>query len=190
MVEGGGSKTWAQARRWIYQHPAESKKIMTALTDLIIKYLICQFDAGASVLQVFDTNGGELPPSLYDELCVPDLLRIAREVKASRPDVLLVVFPKDVWNLQLFAESEYDVVGVSWKDDPKRVRQLLPGKILQGNLDPAVLLTGNEEDISREVKRMFAAFGKEGYIANLGHGMMPEMNPEMANMFLEAVKSQ
>jgi len=190
MVEGGGSKTWAQARRWIYQNPKESKELMSALTDLIIKYLICQFDAGASVLQVFDTNGGELPPNIYAEICVPDLLRIADEVKRHRPEAILVVFPKDVVDLEIFGNSKYDVVGVSWKDEPSRVRGILPGKILQGNLDPAVLLTQDSDVIRAEVKKMMEAFGKGRYICNLGHGMMPEMNPEMAEMFLRAVKSQ
>ena len=101
--------------------------MLTALTDLIIKYLVCQYDAGASLLQVFDTNGGELPPALYAKLCVPDLLRIADEVKRQRPEAVLVVFPKDVVDLEIFESSKYDVVGVSWKDDPVRVRKLWPG---------------------------------------------------------------
>ena len=189
MVEGGGSKTWAAARTWVYRHRSDTERVMHAITDIVVEYLVKQYDAGASILQVFDTNGGELPPALYNELCVPGLLEIAARVKRQRPDALLMAFPKDVLDLQLFAESQYDVIGVSWKDHPERARNLLPGKTLQGNLDPAVLLSNDREVIQREVWNMMDKFGTERYIANLGHGMMPEMNPEMAKWFLEAVKS-
>ena len=190
MVEGGGSKTWAQARRWVYAHPAETRYILSALNDVIVEYLVGQFDAGASILQVFDTNGGELPPKLYQELCVPGLLDIAARVKALRPEALLMVFPKDVYALESFGDSQYDVVGVSWKDDPERVRRILPGKVLQGNLDPAVLLSNDKQIIKRQVVEMLNSFGTGSHIANLGHGMMPEMNPDMARWFLEAVKER
>jgi uroporphyrinogen decarboxylase len=188
MVEGGGSRSWTESRAWLYKHPSESRKVLTAITNTIIEYLVMQIDSGAELLQVFDTNAGELPPSIYDEFIVPDLLRIAQEVKAQRPNVSLICFPKDCTNLKPFNESEYDVISISWKTDPVKARSELPNKVLQGNMDPAVLYAGDSV-IRKTVHEMIKNFGRDKYIANLGHGMMPDMNPEMAASFINAVKS-
>ena len=188
MVEGGGSRAWTESRAWLYRHPAESRMLLTAITDTVIEYLVMQIDAGAELLQVFDTNAGELPVSVYEEFVVPDLLRIAREVKARRPGkASLICFPKDCSNLAPFDQSEYDVISISWKTSPSVARAALPSKVLQGNLDPAVLYAGDAA-IRTKVNSMIAQFGREKYIANLGHGMMPDMNPEMAESFIKAVK--
>ena len=188
MVEGGGSRSWTESRAWLYKHPKESRLLLTAITDTIIDYLVMQIDSGAELLQVFDTNAGELPPAVYEEFVVPDLLRIAQEVKAKRPHVSLICFPKDCMNLKPFNQSAYDVVSISWKTDARKARAELPDKVLQGNMDPAVLYAGDDV-IRRTVHEMISKFGKEKYIANLGHGMMPDMNPEMAQSFINAVKS-
>jgi uroporphyrinogen decarboxylase len=188
MVEGGGSRNWTESRAWLYRHPTESRLLLTAITDTIIDYLIMQIDSGAQLLQVFDTNAGELPPSVYEEFVIPDLLRIAKAVKAARPGISLVAFPKDCQNLKPFNDSQYDVIGVSWKTDPRRARAECPDKVLQGNLDPAVLYAGDAV-IREKVAEMVKKFGREKYIANLGHGMMPDMKPEMAQSFINAVKS-
>jgi len=188
MVEGGGSRSWTDSRSWLYKHPEESRKILTAITDIIIEYLVMQIDSGAELLQVFDTNAGELPPAVYEEFIVPDLLRIADEVKSQRPHVSLICFPKDCTNLKPFNESAYDVISVSWKTDAAKARAELPSKVLQGNMDPAVMYAGDAV-IRKTVHEMIARFGREKYIANLGHGMMPDMKPEMAQSFINAVKS-
>lgn len=233
MIEGGGSKTWSRAKKWLYCHPAESKKLLTALTDLIIEYLIRQFDAGASLLQVFDTNAGELPTRLYENFCVPDLKRIAATIKERRPAALLTVFPKDA-ALEPFDDSQYDVVGVqifcrsvfsterlscedfhhagkairselshfvpsfchincgllqvSWKQTPEYARRACPTKVLQGNLDPVVLYS-NKDIIATETDKMMSGFGGSRHIANLGHGMLPDLTPEGLGAFLDAVKA-
>jgi uroporphyrinogen decarboxylase len=189
MVEGGGSRSWTESRAWLYKYPSESRKILTAITDTIIEYLVMQIDAGAELLQVFDTNAGELPPSVYQDFVVPDLKRIASEVKSRRPNkASLICFPKDCVDLRPFNDSDYDVISVSWKTAAKTARMQCPDKVLQGNMDPAVLYAGDAA-IRDTVKRMISEFGRERYIANLGHGMMPDMNPEMAASFINAVKS-
>ena len=188
MVEGGGSRSWTESRAWLYKHPAESRMMLTAITNVVIDYLVMQIDAGAELLQVFDTNAGELPPDVYAEFIVPDLLRIAREVKKQRPGkASMIVFPKDSTDMRPFNSSEYDVVSVSWKTSPTVARQQCPDKVLQGNMDPAVLYAGDAV-IRKTVAKMMNEFGREKYIANLGHGMMPDMTPEMAGSFIKAVK--
>lgn len=188
MVEGGGSRSWTESRAWLYKHPKESRMVLDAITNTVIDYLVMQIDAGAELLQVFDTNAGELPPSVYAEFVVPDLLRIAKEVKAKRPGrASLICFPKDCVDLRPFNASEYDVISVSWKTAAKTARMQCPDKVLQGNMDPAMLYAGDAA-IKATVKNMIAEFGRERYIANLGHGMMPDMNPGMAQSFINAVK--
>ena len=187
MVEGGGSRNWTESRAWLYKHPQESKMLLKAITDLVIEYLVMQIDSGAELLQVFDTNAGELPPSVYEEFILPDLLRIAESVKQQRPHCSLICFPKDCINLKPFNSSLYDVISISWKTCPLVARESLPSKVLQGNLDPAVLYAGDAV-IQAKVKEMIEKFGREKYIANLGHGMMPDMNPDMVQSFINAVK--
>lgn len=184
MIEGGGSKGWAKARRCVYTHRETTRKVLSAITDICIEYLVGQYDAGAALLQVFDTNAGELPQHVYHELCVPDLKRIAESVKARRPEALLTIFAKDA-DLRPFDNSQYDVVGVSWKQCPRAARSACPSKVLQGNLDPVVLFS---DRIVAETRQMMAAFGAGRYIANLGHGMLPDLTPEALGEFIQTVK--
>nr|AKG25422.1 HemE [Hematodinium sp. SG-2015] len=189
MVEGGGSRTWSKAKSWLYSREDEVLTILRAIRDICIAYLIKQYDAGASLLQVFDTNAGELPPHVYEKLIVPDLLHIAMEVKRQRPAALLSMFPKDA-PLTLFNDSDYDVIGVSWKTPVATAIAQCPNKTLQGNLDPCVLLAP-EDIIKPAVTTMCDEFRKAaGYICNLGHGMMPEHTPEALRAAIDAAKGR
>ncbi|KAF4695633.1 hypothetical protein FOZ63_000183 [Perkinsus olseni] len=190
MVEGGGSKTWSKARAWLYSYPEDAKRVMAAITDICIEYLVNQYDAGAKILQVFDTNGGEITPDCYLEFCLENFKRIPVEVKRQRPDALLIGFPKDVQDLTLFEDSAYDAISVTWRKRAEEARRELPGKVLQGNLDPAMLYSPAAV-VKEAVEANVNAFGggRSKYIANLGHGMMPDMTPEMAGNFIDAIKS-
>lgn len=197
MVEGGGSKTWAKARVSFYKRVAADPDFLKPLEDVIVQYLIGQYDAGADVLQIFDTNADELPASIYGEIVMAGLVRIVKSIKAARPDALVAVFPKDYRGNQGLGELALvsDVLGVGWKEPignfADRVEKAVGCErmpVIQGNLDPAMLLTGDKVLIEEAVKEMRAAMQGRSWIANLGHGMMPEMNPMMAKMFLETVK--
>ena len=185
MIEGGGSKTWEHAKRWLYEHPEESKKWLRAISDIIVKYLVKQYDAGAPILQVFDTNAGEVPPALYEKFMVDDLKYIAAEVKRQRPHALMSIFPRN-GPLAPFNDSAYDIIGVSWTVAPEQARRECPDKILQGNLDPVALFSSDDE-IKSNVDGMMHRFGTSKYIANLGHGMMPNHTPRGAKAFVDAV---
>merc|ERR1711908_176666 len=129
--------------------------------------------------------GGEIPPNLYEEFCVPDLKYIAEEVKRQRPEALLTIFPKD-GELSKFNDSAFDVVGVSWSTSPKQARAWCPSKTLQGNLDPHVLYAHTRQ-VKERTADMVAAFGKQKYIANLGHGMLPSHPVEGPQAFMDAI---
>lgn len=187
MVEGGGSRTWSKAKSWLYKDEKTVIGILRALRDICINYLIKQYDAGASMLQVFDTNAGELPPHIYERLIVPDLLHIAAEIKRERPHAVLSMFPKDA-ALAPFNDSKYDVIGVSWKTSVADAIAQCPNKTLQGNLDPCVLFAP-EDTIKEAVTAMCKSFQPAaGHICNLGHGMMPEHTPEALRAAIDAAK--
>jgi len=185
MVEGGAVRSFGQAKKWLYLYPEESRKLLAALRDIIVEYLVGQYDAGAPLLTVFDTNCGEVPPSVYEDFCVKDLKYIATEVKRRRPHALLTIFPKD-GEIGVFNDSDYDVVGVSWTTSPGEARRQCPDKTLQGNLDP-FLLYADPALIRAETARMAKEFGSQRYIANLGHGMLPTHPVEGPQAFMEGI---
>jgi len=161
--------------------------LMSALREIIVEYLVGQYDSGAPLLTVFDTNCGEVPPSVYEEFCVADLKYIATEVKRRRPNALMSVFPKD-GEIATFNDSDYDVVGCSWTTSPARARRDCPDKTLQGNLDP-YLLYADPAVIRERAARMVREFGVDKYICNLGHGMMPTHPTEGPQAFHDGVNS-
>lgn len=187
MVEGGAVRSFDTAKKWLYLYPEASRKLLKSLRDIVVEYLVGQFDSGAPLLTVFDTNCGEVPPSIYQEFCVPDLKHIATEVKRRRPTALITIFPKD-GEMGVFNDSDYDVVGVSWKASPTHARAQCPDKTLQGNLDPH-LLYADPAQIRERAAAMVKEFGVHRYISNLGHGMLPTHPVEGPAAYMEGVDS-
>lgn len=192
MIEGGGSNTHSKAKRWLYRHPEASHMLLRMLTDVIVEYLLGQVTAGAQALQVFESHAGILGPVEFKEFSLPYLRDIARRVKdklkESGQDVPMIVFAKDAhYGLEDLSQSYYEVVGLDWTIDPRSARERTGGKVsLQGNMDPCALYAPKER-ISDIVKKMLEGFGTRGYIANLGHGLYPDMDPENVGAFVEAV---
>ena len=189
MIEGGGSKTFARSKTWLYRHAAESQALLQQITDVLVPYLVGQIDAGAQAVQVFDSWAGLLSPTAFRTFALPYLRQIAERVKAARPDVPLIVFAKGAhYALDDLAATDYDVIGLDWTMDPQAARQAVGDRAaLQGNLDPSALYAP-PETIREEVRRMLTSFGPRGHIANLGHGMHPDHDPEHARAFVEAVQ--
>jgi len=188
MVEGGGSKSYRAARRWLYRHPDASKALLQRTTDVIVEYLIGQVDAGAQMLQVFDSWAGLHGPETFRSFCLPYLDDIATRVKNVHPDVPLVVFAKGAhYAVDALAETDYDVLSLDWTMAPQVTREAVRDRaVLQGNLDPCALYAP-PDTLRREVQHMLAGFGPHHHIANLGHGMLPDHDPEHARVFVEAV---
>ena len=178
MVEGGGSKLFKEVKTWIYKWPVESQKLLEKITAVCIEYLALQVQAGAQILQVFDSWAGELSPSTFDEFSLPYLKEIADKLPKRLSElgltkVPLVVFAKGAWfALDKLCQIGYDVVGLDWLHDPAEAMKIANGRVvLQGNADPGVLY-GGREAITKVVEKMVKGFGggKGGWIANLGHG--------------------
>ncbi|GBD00779.1 Uroporphyrinogen decarboxylase [bacterium HR18] len=188
MIEGGGSKTFSQAKGWLYGAPEASHQLLSLLTEVLVEFLTAQIDAGAQVIQVFDSWAGVLSPDLYRTFALPYLRRIAEEVGKARPGVPRIVFARGAHaTLDELAASGYDVVGIDWTVDPRQARQITQDRVaLQGNLDPCALYA-DLKTIRRLTHQMLEAFGPRGHIANLGHGLHPTHDPEHVRAFVEAV---
>jgi uroporphyrinogen decarboxylase len=197
MVEGGGSKTLQKAKTWIFKHPEESKAFLTRIADVCVEYLVGQIRAGAQLIQIFDSWAGELSPYDFQQFSYPTLKQISTNVRQrlsqeGLPSVPMILFAKGAnYALGFLAEnSGYDVLGLDWLIDPEEARRAVGDKVaLQGNLDPNVLY-GGKDAIETAVKRMCEGFGKGkgGWIANLGHGITPGVDPEDLRWFFECVR--
>lgn len=179
MVEGGGSKIFKQTKTWIFKYGKESKALLHKIAVLCVEYLAQQVVAGAQILQVFDSWAGELSPASFKEFALPYLEHIANHLPARLKElgqeaVPMVVFAKGAWYaLDELCQTKYDVIGLDWLHEPKEAYAVAQkyGKVLQGNADPGVLYGGHEA-ITKVVENMVKGFGggKQGWIANLGHG--------------------
>ncbi len=186
MVEGKGSKTWEKAKQFAYTQPLLAHQLLQKITQITISYLKLQARAGADTVQVFDSWAGSLSPADFKIFAQPYLLQIADALKDEVP---VILFPKGSWYaLKELSESSAAGIGIDWCIAPEFARQLTNNKIvLQGNFDPAKLLAPIPE-IKKAVKEMIDAFGVQNYIANLGHGITPNIPVDHARAFVDAVK--
>lgn len=186
MVEGKGSKTWEKAKEFAYTQPVVAHNLLEKITAITIDYLKAQVQAGADVVQVFDSWAGSLSPQDFKTFAQPYLLKIAAGLKDHAP---VILFPKGTWHaLGDLSNSGASGIGIDWCISPQTARAMAGDNItLQGNFDPAMLLAPITE-IRKAVKEMINGFGKQRYIANLGHGIMPNVPVDHAKAFVEAVK--
>lgn len=184
MVEGRGSKTFSTAKKMLYVEPELSHRLLKMITQSTINYLKGQIEAGADVIQIFDSWAGILSPAQYSEFS----LKYIREICDAITDVPKIVFAKGAF----FARTEMnklkcEVVGLDWNMDVRESREMMPGKVLQGNLDPCALY-GSRDSIERETKVMLDAFGPHSHIVNLGHGLYPDISVDNVKCFIDTVK--
>lgn len=186
MVEGKGSKTWDKAKQFCFTQPVLAHELLQKITDVTIRYLKAQASAGADVVQVFDSWSGMLSPADFKIFAQPYLIQIA---DALHKNVPVILFPKGSWYaLKDLSNSNAHGLGIDWCITPEFARELTNNKIaLQGNFDPAKLLLPIPE-IKKAVKEMIDAFGVQNYIANLGHGITPNIPVDHARAFVDAVK--
>ncbi|MBS1581890.1 MAG: uroporphyrinogen decarboxylase [Bacteroidetes bacterium] len=185
MTEGQGSKTFSMARRSLFADPAFAHALMDRITTTTIAYLRLQVEAGADLVQVFDSWAGVMDRATYREFAIPCLRRICEAIT----EVPVTVFAKDAWfALADIAALPCATIGLDWTQEPQWVRSITgPEKTLQGNLDPCVLYA-DRAVIARETARMLDAFGPQRHIANLGHGVHPDTPVDHVRRFIDSVK--
>ncbi|NAY91536.1 uroporphyrinogen decarboxylase [Muricauda sp. JGD-17] len=185
-VEGQGSKSFDKARGFCFTQPELAHQLLQKITDTTIAYLKAKVKAGVNAVQVFDSWGGMLSPKDYQEFSWQYIQQIVNALKDIAP---VIVFGKGCWfALKEMAQSGAAAVGVDWTCSPQNARYLTGGNVtLQGNFDPARLLSPPNQ-IRKMVTQMIHDFGKDKYVANLGHGILPNIPVDHAKAFVDAVK--
>ncbi|TGO34035.1 hypothetical protein BHYA_0215g00120 [Botrytis hyacinthi] len=196
MVEGGGSKLFVKTKTWVYRYPEASKALLQKIAEVCVEYLALQVKAGAQLIQVFDSWAAELSPSSFREFSRPYLAYISENLpkrlkELGLEQVPMVVFAKGAWYaLDSLCDLGYQVVGLDWLQDPAEAVRIRGDRpvVFQGNADPGVLY-GTRSEITRVVEEMVNGFGggKQGWIANLGHGITPFVNPEDLKFYFQEI---
>lgn len=185
MVEGSGSKTFSKSRAMLYTEPEFSHQLLQMITDSTINYLKGQIQAGADLVQIFDSWAGILPPDHYREFS----LRYISQICEAITKVPKTVFAKGAF----FARKEMaalacETIGLDWNMGIAESREMIgQNKTLQGNLDPAALY-GSARQVEAATKAMMDQFRGSRHIANLGHGVYPDIDPEKVKVFIQTVK--
>ncbi|MBC7588098.1 MAG: uroporphyrinogen decarboxylase [Chitinophagaceae bacterium] len=186
MVQGKGSKTFDEAKAFCYTQPALAHQLLQMITDTTIAYLKGQVAAGADTLQIFDSWGGLLGPKDFETISLQYIRQI---VAALKSDVPVIIFAKGAWHsLEEMAATGAAGLGIDWCIKSSVARQLAGNNVsLQGNFDPAKLMSPIPI-IQKETREMLQAFGKGRYVANLGHGITPNIPVDHAKAFVDTVK--
>lgn len=189
MVEGKSSRDFKQMLPLMYNEPVAVHQLLTKLAAIISSYLEEQIRAGVNALMVFDTWGGILTTPNYLDFSLQYMTMIVSQLKVKYPHIPIILFTKGggQWLRQL-ATSGCDALSVDWTCDLAVARAQVGQQVaLQGNLDPAVLLT-SPQCIRAQVKQVLAAYGHgSGHVFNLGHGITPDIPPEHVAAMVEAV---
>jgi len=185
MTEGEGSKTFSKAKRKLFQDPAMSHQLLDMITNVTIKYLKLQIEAGADIIQIFDSWSGILGPTEYSEFGMKYVSKICDAIN----EVPVTVFAKGAYYArEELSRLNCQTIGIDWNMDIAESRKLIgEDKTLQGNLDPCVLYA-DFQTIEKKTKNLLNSFGNQRHIANLGHGVYPDTDPEKVKCFIETVK--
>lgn len=187
MVEGQGSKTFDKAKEFCYTQPEAAHLLLEKITRATINYLKEKVAHGCDVIQIFDSWGGLLSPIDYETFSLHYIREI---VNALHTEIPVIVFAKGCWfALEQMAQMPVSALGVDWTITPQMAREFTKFNItLQGNFDPARLLSPIVE-IEKLAKQMVDDFGTYKYIANLGHGILPNVPVDHAKAFVNTIKN-
>ena len=191
MVEGGGSKDQAAARAWAYRAPDSFQRLIDLLVDTSVSYLLGQIEAGAKVVQIFDSWAGSLPEDEFERWCIAPTKRLVELVETAAPGIPVIGFPRGAGLLaeRYARETGIDAIGcdtsmpVGWM---QRLQVRLP---VQGNLDPVLLAAGGAK-LDARVRSILETLGHGPFIFNLGHGILPETPVEHVARLVSLVKDR
>jgi uroporphyrinogen decarboxylase len=187
MIEGGGSKSFAEIKSLAYREPRVLHSLLDKLASTVSSYLLFQIESGAQVIQLFDTWAGELNASDYEEFALPYTQKIFDAVASRVPRILYLNGCSAI--LESMVRSGADVLSIDWRISMAEACRRTGGRVaLQGNLDPCVLL-GPKERIITKTREILEQAGPAGHILNLGHGILPPTPVENARAFIECGQS-
>jgi len=185
MIEGSGSKTFSKARRFLYEQPEASHRLLSKIADSTAFYLKEKINVGVDVVQLFDSWAGSLTVAQYQEFCLPYIKKILDAVEG----IPRIFFPKGAWSsVPYFSDLNFEAIGIDWTTPVEYIRGYLgEDQIVQGNLDPAMLYSSPEK-IETEVHNLIRSVGGK-HIFNLGHGVYPDTSADHVKAMVDAVKS-
>jgi len=190
LIEGGPSREFSATKRMIYDDPATFDRLVDRLVEMTIDYLTFQAESGAAALQLFDTWVGAVGSTTFDRHLLGPLTAIFDALRPhGRPTILFSTGSSHL--VEQLASTGPDALSVDWREPLARVRERVgPQMALQGNLDPGALL-GSSEALSREARAVLAEIpDHRSHVFNLGHGVLPETNPERVAELVELVHAE
>lgn len=185
MVEGGGSKTFSKSRAMLMKNPTMAHTLLKKITEATIIYLKKQIELGCDMVQLFDSWAGVLNKQTYNTFALPYIKQICENIN----EVPVTVFAKGAFfSIAELGELPCATIGIDWHTEPDMARKIIGAtKTLQGNLDPAVLY-GSNDFIKKETTKMLEQFGPRRYIANLGHGVYPDIDHQKLKIFIQTIQ--
>ncbi len=191
MVGGEGSSDQAHARQWAYRDPEGFSKLIDILVETSVAYLDGQVRAGANVLQIFDSWAGSLPECEFEKWVIVPTAKIVAALKVRHPSVPIIGFPRGTCGLAARFVELTGVDGISC-DTAVPLAQMLAlqntGKVVQGNIDPLLLVAGGEA-MDRRVRQIIETLGDRPFVFNLGHGIVPETPPDNVARLMSLIRS-
>jgi uroporphyrinogen decarboxylase len=186
MVEGQGSKTFSVARKMLYTNPTLAHDLLSRITKVTISYLKAQANAGAHMLQVFDSWAGILGKEQYEEFGI----RYVKQIVDAINEVPFTLFAKGAYgSLKQLSDLNCNTVGLDWNMDVADARKMVgETRTLQGNLDPCALY-GSHQQIEVATNKLLNSFESKRHIVNLGHGVYPDIHPDKVKTFINTVKN-
>jgi len=189
MIEGGPTKTFSKVKAWSYKDPERFGKFIDGLVEAIILHLKNQIDAGAEVIQIFDSWAGVLSPDSFHKWVIEPTVKIVESIKRSNPNIPIIGFPRGagVGYVSYVKETMVDgisldtTVPTSWA-----VKNIPEQCTLQGNLDPDILINGGKQMVDQAFN-ILHDLSNRSHIFNLGHGVLPDTPPDNVKMLIEVV---
>ena len=186
MVQGSGSKNFDKAKNFCFKNPELAQMLLSKITMITIEYLKLKIEAGVDAVQIFDSWGGVLSHSDYQLFSFPYIQQITAALNKISP---VIIYPKGCWHaLSDYSKIGASAIGLDWTCSARNARYLTQNNVtLQGNFDPSRLFSSKKTIIS-QTNQMLNDFGKDKYIANLGHGILPNTPVENVKIFVETIK--
>jgi uroporphyrinogen decarboxylase len=182
-LEGKGSKTWSRAKAYLHKEPVKAQMWLEKLADAAARLLNLHIEAGAQAVQLFDTWAGELDADDYATFALPAARRTLEQVNS----VPTLFFARTGYLPDALNDLPCAGLAVPWQVPIAEARRRFSGKVLQGNLDPVALLAGPEV-ACRKARAILDAMKGHAHVFNLGHGLVPETNPDVLAAVIEEVK--
>ncbi|MGE0707246.1 MAG: uroporphyrinogen decarboxylase [Planctomycetota bacterium] len=189
LIEGGGSRNFEHTKTLAFGNPALFARLQEKVLDYSVAHAAAQVAAGAQAFQLFDTWAELLDLPAWRRLCLEPANRFLRELRARvGKDIPLIYFSKgSAGQLPALPEVEADVISIDWRLPLAQARAAMPGRVLQGNLDPLYLLAGPEVTRARALELLAETKGQK-HVFNLGHGILPPTPHDSVDALVETVR--